>query len=157
MPDNEAVALFRKLAPSVQTTDDALKSLLSKLFYHTLLIELVAKAVTNAGFTFEELQTMIETKFIHDETLNEDIISTGKHGDNYDAKRAKIEAYIWLIFSNVKDLGNDAKQILRGMALLPVATPFDRAFLKTHLALFDVHDIVPTLTLLTEWGWFMLR
>ena len=27
----------------------------------------------NAGFTFEELQTMIETKFIHDETLNEEI------------------------------------------------------------------------------------
>lgn len=176
LSEDEAVALFRKIAPSVPPNpkgekiapdprgenaslsplgsgDEALKSLLSKLFYHTLLIELVAKAVENAGFSFEELQTMVETQFIHDENLNEDIVPTGKHGDNYEAKRAKIEEYIWLIFSNVKDLGDDAKQILRGMALLPVATPFDRDFLKTHLAMFDVKDIVPNLSLLVERGW----
>ena len=153
LPPDEAVNLFRKIAPSVSATDEDLKSLLSKLFYHTLLIELVAKAVENAGFSFVELQTMIETKFIHDEQLNEDIVSTGKHGDNYDAKRAKIEEYIWLIFTNVKDLGDDTKQILRGMALLPVATPFDRDFLKEHLALFDVREIVPNLSLLVERGW----
>ena len=155
LPEDEAVSLFRKLAPSVSTTEEDLKSLLSKLFYHTLLIELVAKAVENAGFSFAELQTMIETKFIHDEQLNEDIVSTGKHGDSVadNAKRAKIEEYIWLIFSNVKDLGDDAKQILKGMALLPVATPFDRAFLKEHLALFEVKDILPNLSLLVEWGW----
>ena len=82
----------------------------------SLLIELVAKAVENAGFSFQELQTMVETQFIHDENLNEDIVPTGKHGDNYAAKRAKIEEYIWLIFKNLKDLGDDAKQILRGMA-----------------------------------------
>jgi tetratricopeptide (TPR) repeat protein len=167
LSEDEAVALFRKIAPSVSpdpkgenaslsplgSGDEALKSLLSKLFYHTLLIELVAKAIENAGFSFEELQTMVETQFIHDENLNEDIVPTGKHGDNYEAKRAKIEEYIWLIFSNVKDLGDDAKQILRGMALLPVATPFDRDFLKTHLAMFEVKDIVPNLSLLVEWGW----
>lgn len=155
LPPDEAVNLFRKIAPSVSATDEDLKSLLSKLFYHTLLIELVAKAVENAGFSFVELQTMIETKFIHDEQLNEDIVSTGKHGDSVadNRKRAKIEEYIWLIFSNVKDLGYDAKQILRGMALLPVATPFDRAFLKEHLALFEVKEIVPNLSLLVEWGW----
>jgi tetratricopeptide (TPR) repeat protein len=155
LPEDEAVSLFRKLAPSVLATDKDLKSLLSKLFYHTLLIELVAKAVENAGFSFAELQTMIETKFIHDAQLNEDIVSTGKHGDSAadNAKRAKIEEYIWLIFSNVEDLSDDAKQILRGMALLPVATPFDRNFLKGHLALFDVKDIVPNLSLLVELGW----
>ena len=155
LPEDEAVALFRKLAPLVQTTDEALKSLLSKLFYHTLLIELVAKAVANAGFSFEELSSMIQTKFIHDATLNEEIVYKGKHGDNYDneAKRTKIEEYIWLIFSNVKDLGDDAKLILKGMALLPVAMPFDRTFLKEHLALFEVKDVVPNLSLLVEWGW----
>jgi tetratricopeptide (TPR) repeat protein len=155
LPPYEAVNLFRKIAPSVLATDEDLKSLLSKLFYHTLLIELVAKAVENAGFSFAELQTMIETKFIHDEQLNEDIVSTGKHGDSVtdNRKRDKIEEYIWLIFSHVKDLDDDAKQILRGMALLPVATPFDRAFLKEHLALFEVKEIVPNLSLLVEWGW----
>jgi tetratricopeptide (TPR) repeat protein len=155
LPLEEPVNLFRKLAPSVLATDDDLKTLLSKLFFHTLLIELVAKAVENAGFSFIEMQTMIETKFIHDAQLNEDIVSTGKHGDSVmdNAKRAKIEEYIWLIFSNVKDLGDDAKQILRGMALLPVATPFDRDFLKEHLALFDVKDIVSNLSLLMETGW----
>jgi tetratricopeptide (TPR) repeat protein len=155
LPADEAVNLFRKLAPSVLATDDNLKALLSKLFFHTLLIELVAKAVEIAGFSFAELQTMIETKFIHDTQLNEDIVSTGKHGNSVadNAKRAKIEEYIWLIFSNVRDLGDDAKQVMRGMALLPVATPFDRPFLKEHLALFDVKDIIPNLSLLVEWGW----
>lgn len=155
LPPDEAVKLFQNLAPSVSASEEDLKSLLEKLFYHTLLIELVAKAVENAGFSFVELQTMIETKFIHDAQLNEDIVSTGKHGDSVadNAKRAKIEEYIWLIFNNVKDLGDDAKQILRGMALLPVATPFDREFLKTHLALFEVKEIVPNLSLLVERGW----
>ena len=59
LPPDEAVNLFRKLAPSVIATDDALKSLLEKLFYHTLLIELVAKAVANTGFSFEELQITV--------------------------------------------------------------------------------------------------
>lgn len=155
LPSDEAVNLFRKIAPSVSATDEELKSVLKKLFYHTLLVELVAKAVENAGFSFAELKTMIETKFIHDEQLNEDIVSTGKHGDSVadNRKRAKIEEYIRLIFSNVKDLGDDAKQILRGMALLPVATPFERTFLKKHLVLFEVKDIVPNLSLLVERGW----
>jgi NB-ARC domain len=153
LPEDEAVRLFRKLHPSVSADDDAIKNLLSKLFYHTLLIELVAKAGASTGIPFADLQRMIETKFIHDEQLNEDIVNTGRHGDYYETKRAKIEEYIWLIFSNVKDLGDDAKQILRGMALLPLATPFERDFLKTHLALFEVKDIVPNLSLLVERGW----
>jgi hypothetical protein len=153
LPEDEAVNLFRKLHPSVSADDEAIKSLLSKLFYHTLLIELVAKAGASTGIPFADLQTMIETKFIHDEQLNEDIVNTGRHGDYYETKRAKIEEYIWLIFSNVKDLGDDAKQILRGMALLPVATPFERDFLKEHLALFEVKDVVANLSLLVERGW----
>jgi hypothetical protein len=59
LPEDEAVRLFRKLHPAPDpkgenvsgvsplgsgVTDDMIKSLLSKLFYHTLLIELVAKA-----------------------------------------------------------------------------------------------------------------
>ncbi len=164
LPPDEAVKLFQKFAPSVCTdaihrvspSSEAIKSLLEKLFYHTLLIELVAKALENADFSFDELQTMIETRFIHDEKLNEDIVSTGTHGDSLkdNPKRAKIEDYIWLIFKEVKNLGDTAQQILKVMALLPVATAYKREDLKKHFVIFDLkHDIAQTLTVLVERGW----
>jgi hypothetical protein len=153
LPEDEAVRLFRKLHPSLSADDEAIKSLLSKLFYHTLLIELVAKAGARTGIPFADLQTMIETKFIHDEQLNEDIVNTGRHGDHYETKRAKIEEYIWLIFSNIKDLGDDARQILRGMALLPLAMIQERDELKEYLSIFGLEDVMPILTILAAHGW----
>ena len=80
LPEDEAVRLFRKLHPSVSADDEAIKNGLSKLFYHTLLIELVAKAGATTGIPFADLQTMIETQFIHHQSLNEAPIPTGKHG-----------------------------------------------------------------------------
>jgi tetratricopeptide (TPR) repeat protein len=153
LPEAEAVALFRKLHPFVSATDEAIQNLLSKLFYHTLLIELVAKAGANTGIPFVALQNMIDTKFIHDEQLNEDIVNTGKHGDNYKTKRAKIEEYIWLIFSQVKVLENDCKHLLKATVLLPVATPFDLDFLKKHFTFFNIPNAVVHLSTLTERGW----
>ncbi len=51
------------------------------------------------------------------------------------------------------DLGMAAEHLLQAMALLPVATPFDLAFLEKHFAFLGIQDSVPTLTLLTERGW----
>ncbi len=93
LPAAEAVQLFKKIAPpqGPEVTDQAIEDLLSKLYFHALLIELVAKAVASAGLSFEELQAMIETQFIHHDTLREEIIPTGRHGDSLpdNAKRVQ--------------------------------------------------------------------
>ena len=155
LPEAEAVALFRKLHPSVSADDDAIKNLLSKLFYHTLLIELVAKAGASTGITFADLQIMIETQFIHHQSLNEAPVPTGKHGSVVptNLKKAKIEDYIWLIFSQVKGLGDNSKQLLKVMALLPVATSFDLDFLKVHFAFFNIPNAIVNLDALIQRGW----
>jgi tetratricopeptide (TPR) repeat protein len=155
LPEEEALRLFKKLHPSVQASDEAIKSLLSKLFYHTLLIELVAKSIESSAYVFEELQEIIDTQFIHHESLNQDAVSTGKHGavvkDNL--KRSKIEDYIWLIFSKVKGLEDKSKNILKSIALFPLALLMERSQLKEHLTFFDVENPMPTLTMLVERGW----
>jgi tetratricopeptide (TPR) repeat protein len=161
LPEDEAIRLFRKLHPAPDprgenvVTDEAIKSLLSKLFYHTLLIELVAKAGASTGIPFADLQTMIGTQFIHHQSLNETPIPTGKHGSVVatNLKKAKIEDYIWLIFSQVKGLDERSKHLLKAMALLPVATPFDLEFLKAHFAFFNISDAIVHLDALIERGW----
>ncbi len=155
LPEEEALRLFKKLHPSVQASDEAIKSLLSKLFYHTLLIELVAKSIESSAYVFEELQEIIETQFIHHATINEKEVSTGKHGsvvkDNL--KRSKIEDYIWLIFSKVKGLDEKSRNILMSMALLPLAFMIERNDLKEHLSVFDLKEPMPALVVLVERGW----
>ena len=155
LPEDEAVPLFRKLHPSVSADDEEIKNLLSKLFYHTLLIELVAKAGATTGIPFADLQRMIETQFIHHQLLNEAPIPTGKHGSVVatNLKKAKIEDYIWLIFSQVKGLDDESKHLLKAMALLPVATPFDLDFLKGHFAFFSIPNAVVLMDALIERGW----
>ncbi len=155
LPEEEALRLFKKLHPSVQASDEAIKSLLSKLFYHTLLIELVAKSIESSAYVFEELQEIIETQFIHHESLNQDIVSTGKHGavikDNL--KKSKIEDYIWLIFSKIKGLDERSRNILMSMALLPLAFMIERNDLRKHLSVFDLKEPMPALVVLVERGW----
>ena len=155
LPEDEALFLFKKLHPSVKANDDQIKSLLSKLYYHTLLIELVAKALESSTYLFDEMEEMIEKQFIHNETLNELDVSTGKHGRvvKENVKKSKIEDYIWLIFSQVKGLEDKSKNILKSIALFPLALLMERSQLKEHLIFFDVKNPMPTLTMLVERGW----
>jgi NB-ARC domain len=155
LPEDEAVRLFKKLHPSVSSDDEAIKNLLSKLFYHTLLIELVAKTGATTGIPFTDLQTMIETQFIHHQSLNEKPIPNVKHVSMVatNPKKQKIEDYIWLIFNQVKGLDEGSKHLLRAMTLLPVATPFDLDFLKEHFAFFNISDAVVHIDALIERGW----
>ena len=162
LPNHEAVELFKSLAPSIvsnkvvnKPTDTDIENLLSKLYFHTLLIELVAKAVASSGISFGAINAMIETKFIHHEELSEEIVSTGRHGDSLaeNAKRTNIENYIWLIFNQVTGLSETSKDILRGMSLLPLAMGFERKELKDFFEVMGIKDIVHPLAILVERGW----
>ena len=142
-PLDEAVAvdLFRKYYPSVSTaswasevTTEDIKSLLNTLFYHTLLIELVAKSAEASAIPFKDLSHRLQTAFYHDKDLNKRRIDMGEHGDSLENnfKRAKVEEYIWFIFETMTDLSEDLQNILRAFVLLPLAESFDEDFLAQH-------------------------
>ena len=153
---DEALALFRLHAPSVQASDKDLTALLECLDFHTLLIELVAKSAYASAIPFETLQQMIQDNFIHGQKLNIRKVNTGTHGDSLDdnAKRAKVEEYIWLIFKNIADISDHSKMLLKAMALLPTATTFTDDFLETHFKHFGLdEDIFELLDHSVERGW----
>ncbi len=156
LSDDEALALFRLNAPSIQASDKDLTALLECLDFHTLLIELVAKSAYASAIPFETLQQMIQDNFIHGKKLNIRKVNTGTHGDSLDdnAKRAKVEEYIWLIFDNIADVSDHSKVLLKAMALLPIATTFTDDFLETHFKHFALEeDVFELLDHLVERGW----
>ena len=164
-PLDEAVAvdLFRKYYPSVSTaswgsevTTEDIKSLLNTLFYHTLLIELVAKSAEASAIPFKDLSHRLQTAFYHDKDLNKRRIDMGEHGDSLENnfKRAKVEEYIWFIFETMTDLSEDLQNILRAFVLLPLAESFDEDFLAQHVQIWQLEkDIYDNLDLLNIGGW----
>jgi tetratricopeptide (TPR) repeat protein len=157
LPKEQALELFKNIYPSVLATDEELDTVLSHLFYHTLLIELVAKAAKANAMEFDCLRQAINEKFIHDPDLQKRKVNVENHSVTIgeEVKRAKIEEYIWLIFKNVKDLPDTAKEMLRAFALLPPPTSFDEDFLTQHFTKWqiteDVYDILDIS--LVERGW----
>jgi hypothetical protein len=151
LPEAEALTLFRKWAPSrysrdgsVFVSDEALLTVLDRLFFHTLLIELVAKSVQASAIDFETLQKIIQEKFIRDETLSRRKVETGGHGDSVDsnAKRAKVQEYIGLIFQNISQISESQQMALKAIALLPPATAFEDDELVGFLKLFGLEKDV---------------
>ena len=70
------------------------------------------------------------------------------------AKRAKVEEYVWLIFKNIATVSDSGKEILRAFALLPTAFAHHEDFLEKHLQFFGItEDIFEQLDHLVEQGW----
>ena len=156
LSDADAITLFGRHAPSVIAPETPLLALLKHLDFHTLLIELVAKSAHNSGISFDKLCEIIRQNFIHDPLLQKRKVETGEHGlsieDN--AKRAKVEEYVWLIFKNIATVSDSGKEILRAFALLPTATAHHEDFLEKHLQFFGItEDIFEQLDHLVEQGW----
>ena len=161
LPPDEAVKLYKKFATHhIYVSDDEIKNLLEKLSYHTLLIELVAKSAYTSRIAFEKLEKIISEKFIHDPTLNKRKVATGGHGDSShdNANSETVENYIWFIFKNISCISDTEKEILKAVALLPVATTFDEDFLEAHLKFFGIkNDIFNILDELVGCGWLQLE
>jgi tetratricopeptide (TPR) repeat protein len=170
LPNEIALEVFRRHAPSVApdpkgeqkahegvpVSDKDLLKLLKHLDFHTLLIELVAKSAQASAIPFATLQDIIQKQFIHNPLLSKRKVETGTHGISVEdnAQRAKVEDYIWLIFENIADISTEAKEILKAIALLPVATPYDDDFLETHIQSFGIEsDVIEILDNLVERGW----
>lgn len=157
LPEADAVRMFKNIHPSVSETDENLKALVKHLFYHPLLIELVAKTAKANALDTAKLKQTIQDNFIHDPVLKKRKIDVTPHSDatNETVKRATIEDYIWLIFQNVHNLYDHAKDLLRAFTLLPPATSFDEDFLESHFAQWELTEgMYDTLDLqLVESGW----
>ncbi len=155
LPPDEAIKLFQNLAPSVLASKEDLKGLLSKLFYHTLLIELVAKAANKSKISFITLENIVNEKFIHDTKLNKHAIKTGVSGSFENSfKRANVQKYIWFIFQSITSIPDKSKELLRAFALLPIATSFEEDFLEKHFQLLDLEEcVIDILDDLVESGW----
>jgi tetratricopeptide (TPR) repeat protein len=143
LPETEAVALFKRHYPAAAAiAEQEIKALLEKLFYHTLLIELVAKAAEISDISFSDLIHIINNEFIYSESLNELEVGTGLHGGSLalNEKEAKIEHYIFKVFSNLSDINELSKQILKAFSLLPTTTSFEKGFLEEHFSLFELQN-----------------
>lgn len=155
LPSDEAVKLFKNIAKYIQASDDDIKNLLAQLFYHTLLIELVAKSAHASGISFDTLQKIISEKFIHDTILNKRKVETGKHGDSLgiNAKRATVENYIWLIFENIADISDPAKEILKIAAVTSLGF-FNEYLMERCVNYPSIEiDVCNNLDILVERGW----
>jgi tetratricopeptide (TPR) repeat protein len=129
---------------------------LERLTFHTLLIELVAKSAEASAIPFETLNRIIKEKFIHHDLLHKRKVETGGHGNSLadNAKRAKVQDYIWLIFENITNIGELQQLILRAFALLPTAAAFTDDFVAKHLKTFGLEeDVYELLDHLVERGW----
>jgi tetratricopeptide (TPR) repeat protein len=128
-PD-DATQLFLHHYPVQQD----LSPLLAKIHYHTLLIELVAKAGNVNGLSVDELLQRLDSGLNHHDLQLK--ITVGSHADSPNRdKQTELYQYILALFEP-NQLDDDKKLILRYFSVLP-ATDIPRRHLET---LFGRHD-----------------
>ncbi|MCK5522362.1 MAG: tetratricopeptide repeat protein [Thiomargarita sp.] len=127
----EAMNLFRHYYP---TESNLLPTLLDKIYHHTLLIELVAKAGKKKRLSIKQLLKRLDSRLIHRDLQR--VITVGSHAESHlKDKQAKLYQYILAMFEPAK-LDKNKQQILQYFSVLP-AEDIPLAHLKT---LFDVED-----------------
>jgi len=133
LPEEDAIKLFRKYY-SLETDVVELRVLLAKIDYHTLLIELVAKAGKKKGLSIGQLLERLDGGLAHEDLQR--TITVGKHADTHKiSKKAKLHEYIVAMFEP-EDLDEEQQRILRYFSVLPaVNIPLEH--LKT---LFEVEN-----------------
>lgn len=134
---------------------DTLWQLLERLGYHTLLIELMAKAATKARLSLEKLNEKIQANYLRDADLNARAISTGAHADHTGlATQARVANYIQMVFRQISDLSETEQRYLRYLCLLP-----SNFYTEDFLAeVFQIDadtkaEYLDTLESLTQKGW----
>jgi hypothetical protein len=153
-----AIKLFKrhyKKAEDEGISNEKIENLVQKLFRHTLLIELIAKAARKRNIPFDKLEKIIEARWIEDPNLNKVGIDTGDHGDSLEVnlKRAKVNEYIFFIFKSIAEIPEKHQEILKAFALLPLAEEIDEAALETHFNTLSIPFDLDELEQIFETGW----
>jgi hypothetical protein len=138
----EAMKLFLHYYP---TESDLLPALLDKIYFHTLMIELVAKAGKKKRLTIKQLLERLDTGLSHQDLQRE--ITVGSHADSQlKEKQAKLYEYILAMFEPA-ELDDEKQTILRYFSVLP-AEDIPLAHLNTLFAVEDENQFEDDLDIL---------
>ncbi len=153
-----AVSLFKRHFEKTEDSDipdKKIEHLVQKLFRHTLLIELIAKAARKRNMPFEKLESIIEERWVKDPELNKVGIDTGEHGntDAMNLKRAKVNEYIFFIFKNISSIPEKHREILKAFALLPPAEEMDEADVESLFKTLSIEFDLDEVEQIVETGW----
>ena len=147
----EALKLFRHYYP---IDSDLLPTLLDKIYYHTLMIELIAKAGKKKRLSIEQLLARLESGLSHQDLQR--IITVGSHADSQlKKKQAKLYEYILAMFEPA-DLDASKQTILRYFSVLP-AEDIPLAHLETLFAVEDDNQFEDDLESLFQSGWLSVK
>ncbi|MFK5968966.1 MAG: NB-ARC domain-containing protein [Candidatus Marithrix sp.] len=153
LPEDDAIKLFRKHY-SLETDVVELRVLLAKIDYHTLLIELVAKAGKKKGLSIGQLLERLDGGLAHEDLQR--IITVGKHADTHKVgKKAKLHEYIVAMFEP-EDLDEEQQRILRYFSVLP-AVDIPLEHLKRLFEVEDENEFEDILDGLLQSGWLGVR
>jgi tetratricopeptide (TPR) repeat protein len=147
----EAMNLFRHYYP---TESDLLPKLLEKIYHHTLMIELIAKAGKKKRLSIKQLLERLESGLSHQDLQRE--ITVGSHADSQlKEKQAKLYQYILAMFEP-EELNKEKQRILRYFSVLP-AEDIPLAHLKTLFAVEDENQFEDDLESLFQSGWLSAK
>ena len=120
LSSSDALKLFQHHYSLADNEKSFAVQLLEKLEFHTLLIELVAKAGRKAGIHVKSLYEMVNEQYIHNQKLNLYKVVTGQYGKESERiKEERLENYIRMTFRKISDLTEDEKKYLRYFSMLP--------------------------------------
>jgi len=147
----EALNLFRHYYP---IDSDLLPALLDKIDYHTLLIELIAKAGKKKRLSIEQLLARLESGLSHKDLQR--IITVGSHADSQlREKQAKLYEYILAMFEPA-ELDAEKQTILRYFSVLP-SEDIPLAHLEKLFAVEDENQFEDDLDSLFQSGWLSAK
>ncbi|HYV93304.1 MAG TPA: tetratricopeptide repeat protein [Chitinophagales bacterium] len=131
-----------------------LNDILEKVFYNTLLVELLAKAARNR-FTLHEIINKLEERHIHHPDLQQDI-DVGINAIAIGNKITQLEKYIASVFEP-EHLNENEKALLRQFALLPVDYyVFDDLVKMFLIDAAGKNDFEQLLIMLGKKGWLAI-
>ncbi|MDM8557863.1 tetratricopeptide repeat protein [Candidatus Parabeggiatoa sp. HSG14] len=136
------------------TEQDLLPALLDKIYYHTLMIELIAKAGKKKRLTIKQLLERLDSGLSHQDLQR--VITVGSHADSQlKEKQAKLYEYILAMFEPA-ELDATMQTILRYFSVLP-AEDIPLAHLKTLFAIEDDNQFEDDLDSLFQYGWLSAK
>ncbi len=145
LPESDAMLLFRGHYP-LEADGVELRVLLEKIYYHTLLIELVAKAGKKKNFTIGQLVERLDGGLAHQDLQR----NIGSHSHKV-SKKARLHEYIVAMFEP-EDLDANQQGILRYFSVLP-AVDIPLEHFKRLFAVEDENGFEDDLDYLFQYGW----
>ncbi len=127
LSEDDALELFYTFY-GYEKDDSTVKSILEQIQYHTLLIELIAKAGEEGALPLKVLHNFLETGYIEHEGLQFAIDINELKENNRLPEEERIVNYIQILFKTILKLDEDEQEVLSSLSILPT-TPHSKGLL----------------------------